>query len=1462
MFVIVQIKKYSITINGNSRTSISLNIPSKMAQPKIGNLLLRTLQVLGKGALIRCPNVREFILSILKTKYLAKIPFFLHNKSMASYHLSGKIFSRSSGRSAVAAAAYRSRSSITDERQGLKFDYSKKNDLGYSAILLPNEAPKNFADRNTLWNEVEKVEKRKDSQVAREIEVALPLEHSKQQNILLVQEYVKDQFVSKGMIADINIHEKSGNPHAHIMLTTRNVNSEGFAEKNRSWSDRSNMSMWRKEWAKIQNQHLSINGFTARVDHRSYQEMGVDIKPQEKIGIGHYTHSTESDRLQNHIDILKENGSNIISNPEIALTELTRHNSTFTAYDLFKFSNSHSYGQEQFREVVAAVLDHDSVVALEQDRYTTQDVLIVEKNLTESVTELVNDTSHGLQEHYKIQTLHGYNLDHSQEKAFENAVSDSSLSVVVGIAGSGKSYMLGAVKDAYDSAGYNLQGIALSGIASNNLQESSGIESKTIFSALRDWEKGENLPTKKDVVVLDEAAMVDSVSLQNITSYVEKGGGKLIAIGDLQQIQSIGIGGGLSLMQEKAGYALMDNVRRQDVAWQKEATQLFSGDEQSVKSALDVYSSHGNVIASSNPTDSKLSLLNDYTSDYGNDTRLIFAHKKIDVEDFNNGVRKILKHQGELGEKDYTFKSRKGSIVLSDNDRIVFLENNNRMGVRNGTLATVKGFASDDSVHVELDSGKQLVFSIKDYNNIDHGYAVTVHKSQGSTVDNSFVYATGGFDKHLSYVAMTRHRNDAKLYYSEGPEGFKTENHLKEALSRDNTKSLAQEFVSADNTVVGRSRIESDKVDIMMLKTGDVKKVFDPKEAEKNGSLIIDHPKLAIDLLSHHQAIFSERDIQVFVHANSESSQYYGVVSAIKNHDEIIKIQDDKYTTRTLLKSENNLFESVESLKEKSHVDLPAANIAHALEYRSLDPGQKDVFDYLVSGDSSIKVVEGIAGTGKSYLLGSVREAYNQSEINVRGVALSGVAAKGLEDGSSITSTTIHRQLFEWDNGKNLLEKNSVLVVDEAGMVGTKQLEALAKYAKDSESKLVLVGDGEQLQSVAAGTPFEAIKDDVSSVNLDDIRRQEKPWQKGATLLLGESGEKYTAEALNLYNQRGNIFPSATKEKAAEKMIMAWEDSYKNDPKNVVMLTSTREDAEKLNSLARKNLQKDGVLDKREFSILNGDDEKVNFAIQDRVIFTHNNATMGVQNGSVGTVTGFNHEVMEVALDTGHTVNFNTLKYNDVAHGYAMTIHKSQGTTVDNSYVLASRQMDTHQTYVGLSRHRKDVQLHYSEEEFTNKSNSSKNETPYKVLIDTLSRNRKGVVIRDYLEKESDPKHVSPGGALGDADGSKKENNSEYNVINHGKATQTQYNYRLTLYDRGTKENLESKDVGLTLHPVKEEKETKKVLKDEIKTMAIRSERDLKAVGGRVARLTSTEVELDKNIDKSMDHANDRDHAF
>jgi hypothetical protein len=221
---------------------------------------------------------------------------------LAIYHLHVQMISRSTGRSAVAAAAYRAGERLHSEYDGLTHDcrssvgaaayqsgeklthdkgkthdFTNKKGVVYSEIILPDHAPSEFYDRQTLWNAVEKSEKRKDAQTARELDVALPTEFDRQEQIQIMQEYIKENFIKHGMIADFSIHDKQdGNPHSHILLTTRNVDDNGFSGKNRDWNKAEYLQKWRENWAEICNQKLREH---EKIDHRTLKAQGIDREP-------------------------------------------------------------------------------------------------------------------------------------------------------------------------------------------------------------------------------------------------------------------------------------------------------------------------------------------------------------------------------------------------------------------------------------------------------------------------------------------------------------------------------------------------------------------------------------------------------------------------------------------------------------------------------------------------------------------------------------------------------------------------------------------------------------------------------------------------------------------------------------------------------------------------------------------------------------------------------------------------------------------------------------------------------------------------------------------------------------------------------------------------------------------------------------------------------------------------------
>jgi len=230
------------------------------------------------------------------------------------FHSHVQVISRGKGKSAVSAAAYRAAETLTNNYDGITHDYTRKHGVIYTEILLPNHAPREYADRSTLWNAVEKIEKAENAQLAREFEIALPAEFTHEQNIALAREYAQRTFVDEGMCADLCFHDKGdGNPHFHLMLTMRPLNENGTwggkqkkeytldrdgnkiydpvkrQYKCRSipstdWNKHANADKWRKVWEDMVNAEAERLGFDFRIDRRSYAEQGIEKVPTIHMG--------------------------------------------------------------------------------------------------------------------------------------------------------------------------------------------------------------------------------------------------------------------------------------------------------------------------------------------------------------------------------------------------------------------------------------------------------------------------------------------------------------------------------------------------------------------------------------------------------------------------------------------------------------------------------------------------------------------------------------------------------------------------------------------------------------------------------------------------------------------------------------------------------------------------------------------------------------------------------------------------------------------------------------------------------------------------------------------------------------------------------------------------------------------------------------------------------------------------
>lgn len=728
---------------------------------------------------------------------------------MAIYHFSAKVVSRANGSSAIASAAYRSASELHDDRLNRDHDFSNKAGVIHSEVMLPKGAPERLNDRTTLWNEVEAGEKRKDAQLAREVEFSIPREMNEKQGVQLARDFVKKQFVDRGMVADLNVHwdkAKDGTPkpHAHVMMTMRDVGPEGFGKKNRDWNSTELLKDWREAWAAHVNERMAELGLEGRIDHRSYEAQGIGLEPQHKIGPAasrRPEQGLEAERIEDHTRIARENGERIIANPNVALDAITRQQATFTVRDLATFAFRHSDGKEQFDQVMGAVRASPELVALgkdgrDQERFTSRDMIVVENRLERAGDELADRAGHGVADRHRDAAIgaaegRGLVLSGEQRDAFDHVTGNAGLASVVGYAGSGKSAMLGVAREAWEREGYTVRGAALSGIAAENLEGGSGIQSRTIASLEHAWGQGREQLGPKDVLVVDEAGMIGSRQMERVLSQARDAGAKVVMVGDPEQLQAIEAGAAFRSITERHGAAEISDVRRQHEDWQKDATRALATGR--TGEAVHAYATHGMVHAAETREAARGELVDRWDAQRLADpdkTRIILTHTNAEVRDLNLAARDRLRDAGELGA-GVRVSAERGAREFASGDRIMFLKNERGLGVKNGTLGKVER-VSPDSMAVRLDDGRRVAFDLKDYAHVDHGYAATIHKSQGVTVDQAHVLATPGMDRHSAYVGMSRHRDGAQLHY--GRDDFADQRQLARVLSRDRAKDMAGDY--------------------------------------------------------------------------------------------------------------------------------------------------------------------------------------------------------------------------------------------------------------------------------------------------------------------------------------------------------------------------------------------------------------------------------------------------------------------------------------------------------------------------------------------------------------------------------------------------------------------------------------------------------------------------------------------
>jgi len=497
----------------------------------------------------------------------------------------------------------------------------------------------------------------------------------------------------------------------------------------------------------------------------------------------------------------------------------------------------------------------------------------------------------------------------------------------------------------------------------------------------------------------------------------------------------------------------------------------------------------------------------------------------------------------------------------------------------------------------------------------------------------------------------------------------------------------------------------------------------------KRESFSLDRPEI-LRQLTAMEAVFREKDvIRITAVACSQAGRGTNEVkaeaAALLQDPEIVKLRGKDgeiyYTTREMFELEKEIQSLAREGKgDTSHVLSPEVVKAAVARFDfekgfSLSEEQRAAIKHLTTEAGRIAILEGHAGAGKSTALIPVRYALEASGFEVVGASLQGKKATGLEGDTGIRSQTIASLLrdlqgYETDDGRTVppsrtLTEKTVVVVDEAAMNDTRLMAGLIQKTEKAGAKLLLVGDERQVPPVAAGNPFRTLKNELGYAELTENRRQREDWQKEASreIRTGEVGE-----GLRKYLEAGMVAIARDRGEAIKETVEAWAKNFNaGNPAKTLLTAYRRADVKELNARAREAIRETFHGPRVETTVTDRDGKsegKREFQVGDRIYFKKNDRKLGVMNGESGTLTRIDVTSdgkecdFTVKMDKGPEVRFDPRDFAQIDYGYAITIHKAQGETVDFSSNLVSG-MGLNALYVQLTRHRDGTRIVLTEDQ-------------------------------------------------------------------------------------------------------------------------------------------------------------------
>ena len=1145
---------------------------------------------------------------------------------MAIFRLNVAIISASTSSSAVRAAAYRHAVRMVSHafRETTSFTH-KAQAMVHAEIALPEDAPEwaenafghaAFADAlrlvradvqaqgsdmseaamqraamarvsEQLWNAVEHGEHRLNkfptrARYARSLTVALPRELDQAAQIALMQGYVRVSLCDRGMVADWVIHDKSdGNPHAHIMLTTRDLGAADWGRKRRDWNARDVLSGLRSDWAQHANLALERAGFNERIDHRSNHARGIYLAPDS-----YNRHVASHARRQGEIareadrcsDVAQANALYLQQHPAHILVVVQGQRAVFTRGDIEAgFQDRMVLTETELAGLVGEAMGSGAAVRLVQNSpdgqaqyVTTARACEMQRLETLARAMAIAGPVAGIgpvagsgPAAPGIGLLAGSGLTPDQRVAAQAMLSPASLTLVKGYAGTGKTFTLGEVARVWQARGYEVLGGAASGKATQELGGLQGMRTATLAAWDARWSRGERPKRDRFVFIMDEAGMVGAGQWARIAGVVEARGGKLIAVGDPEQLQPVSDLPGWAAVERGVGQATagapvaaLSSVRRQRSMADRMATEALARGGAEIAPAIRHYIDKGALRLERGVLNDPVSALAAayYKTGPGKApggagcARLALACTNREVWALNDAIRAQALARGEIdqaGIRDYgtitridrttpTHERIAVPLALGPGDRVMLTRPHRGLDLPRSAFGTVVATRADGIDLLVDGRSRAVTLDLETFRDLDYGYAATIHKSQGVTVDHTLVLGHGRMNRHAVYVALTRHRDSVTVFGRAGhlscPADLITLAHAPGHLSidiedgphaagpaRSMVASAAMLGLGARGDWLGSGvSVETGAACGGMGFLGDASLMAVAERV--SGLLASDYiqgdpvwksghdgaaagrvqyaqdPTRVIDDLIRRRSVFRADDVAgVLSRLVAAPETFLRLFREAMSHRDLVVLAEDGgdglgrvYSTGAQVRGELAAVDLGTRLALGGAAEYAPALAMTSGDAVDLSAGQRVAVAHGCE-PGRLRLIRGEAGTGKTLVAARLAAVYRRADWQVVGLTPTGAGLDALRDAGLPGGRTLRQFTRDRGTGRLQLDPGTVVVLDDAGRLGGREAGELLADIEASGAKLIALMDGGLQGPLEAGPVLRAVETRVGSARLEDM---------------------------------------------------------------------------------------------------------------------------------------------------------------------------------------------------------------------------------------------------------------------------------------------------------------------------------------------------------------------------------------